>query len=175
MAQVHARKDKIVKGLTGGVELLFRKNKIDWIKGSGRLAGNGKVDVTDGDKQTLTASREIIVATGSQLRSVPGIEIDRTRIITSDEATQLKDIPKSIVILGSGAVGVEFASVFRRFGSEVTIVELLPRLVPIEDEAVSTELERSFKKQGIKVHTGTKVSSAKAGKAAVKIEGQAAD
>src|SRR5688500_5000432 len=85
MAQVHARKDKIVKGLTGGIELLFKKNKIDWIKGSGRLAGNGKVEVTEGQKQTLVAHKEIIVATGSQPRSIPGIEIDRTRIITSDE------------------------------------------------------------------------------------------
>jgi dihydrolipoyl dehydrogenase len=175
MAQVHARKDKIVKGLTGGIEMLFKKNKIDWIKGSGRLAGKGTVDITDGDKQTITAAKEIVVATGSQPRSVPGIEIDRTRIITSDEAIHLKDVPKSIVILGSGAVGVEFASIFRRFGSEVTIVELLPRLVPVEDEAVSTELERSFKKQGIKVLTGTKVSSARAGKTGVTIEGQAAD
>jgi dihydrolipoamide dehydrogenase len=172
MGQVHARKDKIVKGLTGGIELLFKKNKIEWIKGSGRLAGKNAVDVTDGQKQSLTARKEIIVATGSQPRSVPGIEIDRQRIITSDEAIHLKTIPKSIVIMGSGAVGVEFASIFRRFGSEVTIVELLPRLVPIEDEAVSAELERSFKKQGIKVSTGTKVTSARAGAAGVDLEAQ---
>ena len=119
--------------------------------------------------------KEIIVATGSQPRSVPGIEIDRKRIITSDEAINMKTIPKSIVIMGSGAVGVEFASIFRRFGSEVTVVELLPRLVPVEDEAVSTELERSFKKQGIKVMTGTKVTSAKAGANGVDLEAQAAD
>jgi dihydrolipoamide dehydrogenase len=85
MNQVHARKDKIVKGLTGGIELLFKKNKIDWIKGSGRLAGNGKVEITEGDKQTLTARKEIIVATGSTPRSVPGIEIDRTPLITSED------------------------------------------------------------------------------------------
>jgi dihydrolipoamide dehydrogenase len=175
MNQVHARKDKIVKGLTGGIELLFKKNKIEWIKGSGRLAGRGKVDVTDGQKHTLTATRQIIVATGSQARSVPGIEIDRKRIITSDEAIHMKEIPKSLVILGSGAVGVEFGSIFRRFGSEVTIVELLPRLVPIEDEAVSTELERSFKKQGIKVLTGTKVTGAKVGANGVDLEAQTPD
>jgi dihydrolipoamide dehydrogenase len=175
MAQVHARKDKIVKGLTGGVELLFKKNKIDWIKGSGRLAGNGKVEVTDGQAQTITARTGIIVATGSQPRGVPGIEIDRKRIITSDEAIGLRDIPKSIVIMGSGAVGVEFGSIFRRFGSEVTIIELLPRIVPVEDEAVSTELERSFKKQGIKVMTGTKVTSAKPGTDSVEVEAQTPD
>ena len=175
MAQVHTRKDKIVKGLTGGIELLFKKNKIDWIKGSGRLAGKGKVEITEGDKQTLTARKQVVVATGSQPRSVPGIDIDRKRIITSDEAIHLKDIPKSIVILGSGAVGVEFASIFRRFGSDVTVVELLPRLVPIEDEAVSAELERSFKKQGIQVLTGTKVTSAKAGTDGVDLEAQSPD
>jgi dihydrolipoamide dehydrogenase len=175
MAQVHARKDKIVKGLTGGVEFLFKKNKITWIKGSGRLLGGGKVEVTEGDKQTVTASKEIIVATGSQPRSVPGIEIDRKRIITSDEAIGLQEIPKSIVIMGSGAVGVEFASIFRRFGSTVTIIELLPRLVPIEDEAVSAELERSLKKQGITVMTATTVTSAKPGANGVDIEAQAGD
>jgi len=175
MAQVQARKDKIVKGLTGGIELLFRKNKIDWIKGSGRLADKGRIDITEGQQQTLVATKEIIVATGSQPRSVPGIEIDRQRIITSDEAIGLREIPKSIVILGSGAVGVEFASIFRRFGSEVTIIELLPRLVPIEDEAVSAELEKSFKRQGIKVMTGTKVSNATAQGDAVEVEAQAPD
>jgi dihydrolipoamide dehydrogenase len=175
MQQVQARKDKIVKGLTGGIEMLFKKNKIDWIKGNGRLAGKGKVEITDGQKQTLTARKEIVVATGSQPRSVPGIEIDRKRIITSDEAIHMKEIPASMAILGSGAVGVEFASIFRRFGSEVTIIELLPRLVPIEDEAVSAELEKSFRKQGIKVMTGTKVTSAKPGSAGVELEAQSPD
>jgi dihydrolipoamide dehydrogenase len=175
MGQVQGRKDKIVKGLTDGVEFLFKKNKIDWIKGSGRLAGRGIVDITEGAKQTLAAKKEIVVATGSQPRSVPGIEIDRKRIITSDEAIGLKSVPKSIVILGSGAVGVEFASIFRRFGSDVTIIELLPRLVPVEDEAVSAQLERSFKKQGIKVLTGTKVTGAKAGSSAVDLDAQTPD
>ncbi len=175
MAQVQTRKDKIVKGLTGGIELLFRKHKIDWIKGSGRLAGKGRVDITEGQTQTVTARTEIIVATGSQPRSVPGVEIDRARIITSDEAIGLKEIPKSIVIMGSGAVGVEFASIFRRFGSEVTLIELLPRLVPVEDEAVSAELEKSFRKQGVKVLTGTKVTSAKAVSDGVDIEAQTPD
>jgi dihydrolipoamide dehydrogenase len=175
MGQVQARKDKIVTGLTGGIELLFRKNKIDWIKGSGRLAGNARVEITDGEKQTIAAKKEIIVATGSQARSVPGIELDRKRIITSDEAIGLTEVPPSIVILGSGAVGVEFASIFRRFGSEVTIIELLPRLVPVEDEAVSAELEKSFKKQGIKVMTATRVTSARAAAAGVDLDAQLPD
>ena len=175
MTQVQARKDKIVKGLTGGIEMLFKKNKIDWIKGSGRLAGKGKVEITEGQKQTLTAKKEIIVATGSTPRSVPGITIDKKRIITSDEAIHMKEIPKSIAIMGSGAVGVEFGSIFRRFGSDVTIIELLPRIVPVEDAAVSAELEKSFKKQGIKVMTGTKVTSAKAGANGVDMDAQTPD
>jgi dihydrolipoamide dehydrogenase len=175
MTQVHARKDRIVTGLTKGVEFLFKKNKIEWIKGTARLTGSGGVDVFEGDKRTLRARKEIIVATGSSPRSVPGIAIDHTRIITSDEAIHLKEVPKTIVIMGSGAVGVEFASIFRRFGSDVTIVELLPHLVPVEDDAVSTELEKSFRKQGITAHTGAKVTSAKANGTGVDIEMQLAD
>jgi dihydrolipoamide dehydrogenase len=160
MKQVQARKDKIVTTLTKGVEFLFRKNKIDWIKGTARLAGHGAVEVTGEQAQTLHAAKEIVLATGSQPRSVPGVEIDRKRIITSDEAIALREVPKSIVVLGAGAVGVEFASIFRSFGSEVTIIELLPRLVPVEDEDVSAELQKAFRKRGITVHTGSKVTRA---------------
>jgi dihydrolipoyl dehydrogenase len=177
MPAVHARKDKIVSGLTGGIELLFKKNKIDWIKGTARLTGKQGVEVTlhDGTRQTLSATKEIIVATGSAPRSVPGIEADRKKIIFSDEAIHLPSVPKSIAIMGSGAVGVEFASIFKSYGSEVTVIELLPRLVPGEDEAVSAELERTFKKRGIKVMTGAKVTAAKAGAKGVDIDVQAAD
>jgi dihydrolipoamide dehydrogenase len=174
MSVVHARKDKIVGGLTKGIEFLFKKNKIDWIKGTARLTGNGRVDVFEGDTQTLEA-KEIIVATGSSPRSVPGITIDHKRIITSDEAIHLQELPKSLIILGSGAVGVEFASIYRRFGSEVTIIELLPRLVPVEDAAISAELEKSFRKQGIKSLTGTRVTTAAASASGVDIEAQDPD
>jgi len=177
MPAVHMRKDKVVSGLTGGVELLFRKNKIDWIKGTARMSGGLGVEVTlhDGAKQTLTAKKELILATGSAARSVPGIDVDRKQIIFSDEAIHLRSIPKSIAIMGSGAVGVEFASIFKSFGSEVTIIELLPRLVPGEDEQISSELERTFKKRGIKVQTGTKVTSAKPGAKGVDVEMQTSD
>ena len=175
MGYVQSRKDRIVSGLTKGVEFLFKKNKIDWIKGTARLTGNGGVDVFEGEKQTLRARREIIVATGSAPRGVPGIEIDRKRIITSDEAVGLAQVPKSMAIMGSGAVGVEFASIFNRFGTDVTILELLPRLVPVEDEAVSLELEKSFRKQGITSHVGAKVTSARAGADGVDVEAQLAD
>ena len=162
MTQVQSRKDRIVSNLTKGVEFLFKKNKIDWIKGTARLTGNGGVDVCEGEKQTLKARREIIVATGSAPRSVPGITIDHHRIITSDQAIHMNAVPKSLAIMGSGAVGVEFASIFNRFGSDVTILELLPRLVPVEDDAVSAELAKSFKKQGITAYTGARVTHAKA-------------
>ncbi len=174
MGQVQTRKDRVVTGLTKGIEFLFKKNKIDWIKGTARLAGGGKVDVFEGDKQTLDA-KQIIVATGSSPRSVPGIDIDRKRVITSDEAIHLKQVPKSMIVLGSGAVGVEFASIYRRFGAEVTVIELLPRLVPVEDEAVSAELEKSFKKQGIKSLTATKVTRASVTTSGVDIEAQGGD
>ena len=178
MLQVQTRKDRIVTGISKGVEFLFRKNKIDWIKGTARLTGAPggplTIDVFEGDKQTLRARKDIIVATGSAPRSVPGIEIDRKRIITSDEAIGLREVPKAIVIMGAGAVGVEFASIFRRFGSDVTILELLPRLVPVEDEAVSAELEKSFRKQGITSHTGARVTSATVRGDGVDIEAQLA-
>jgi dihydrolipoamide dehydrogenase len=175
LTQVHARKDRVVSGLTKGVEFLFKKNKIDWIKGTARLTGNGGVEVFEGDTQTLRARKEIVVATGSAPRSVPGVEIDRTRIITSDEAIHLREVPKTIVIIGSGAVGVEFASIFNRFGSDVMIVELLPRLVPVEDEAVSAELEKVFRKLGITSHTSAKVTRAAASADGVDVQVQLAD
>ena len=177
MPAVHARKDKVVSGLTGGVELLFRKNKIDWIKGTARLSGKLGVEVTlhDGARQQLAAKKELVVATGSAARSVPGVEVDHKKIIFSDEAIHLPEVPRSIAIMGSGAVGVEFASIFKSFGSEVTIIELLPRLVPGEDEQISADLEKTFKRRGIKVHTGTKVTSAKAGAKGVDLEMTGAD
>jgi dihydrolipoamide dehydrogenase len=172
MTAVHARKDKMITGLTGGIEMLFKKNEIEWIKGTGRLTGGRNVEVTlqDGGTRAFSATREIIVATGSAARSVPGVEVDRQQIIFSDEAIHLKQVPKSIAVMGSGAVGVEFASIFRSYGSEVTIIELLPRLVPGEDDAVSSELEKAFKRRGVKSYTGTKVTSAKSGASGVDIE-----
>ena len=172
MPAVHARKDKMITGLTGGIELLFKKNKIDWIKGTARLTGGKAVEVTlqDGTKQSMSARKELIVATGSAPRSVPGVDVDHDKIIFSDEAIHLPDVPKSIAVMGSGAVGVEFASIFRSYGSEVTIIELLPRLVPGEDDAVSAELEKDFKRRGIKSLTAARVTSAKVGGNGVDIE-----
>lgn len=162
MNQVQARKDKTVTILTRGIEFLFKKNNITWIKGSARLAGPGRVEVTGDEPQTL-AAKHIVIATGSYARSVPGIELDGKRVITSDQAIHLREVPGTIAIMGSGPIGVEFATAFKRFGSQVTIVELLPHLVPLEDEAVSVELEKVFKKQGIAYHLSATVTAARAG------------
>jgi dihydrolipoamide dehydrogenase len=169
MARVHARKNAIVAGLVRGVEYLFKKNQIDWIKGSGRLLGGGRIEIASAETTTITAN-EILVATGARPRTLAGIDVDGTRIITSDNAIHLEEVPRSIAILGSGAVGVEFASIFRTFGSEVTIVEIAPRLVPAEDAAVSAELERAFRKRGITVKTSTEVTAATTGADNVTIE-----
>lgn len=170
MNQVQGRKDKIVTVLTRGIEFLFKKNNIDWIKGSARLAGKGTIEVTGGEAPLTLTAKEIVIATGSSARSVPGIELDRKRIITSDEAIHLREVPKSIIIMGSGPIGVEFATVFKRFGSDVTVIELLPHLVPLEDEAVSVELEKAFKKNGIRFHTSASVTAARPGPDAVEID-----
>ena len=158
MPAVHARKDKMIGGLTGGIEMLFKKNKIDWIKGTARLTGKLGVEVTlhDGGTQALTATKEIIVATGSSARSVPGITVDHKQHHLQRRGDSPAQVPKSIAIMGSGAVGVEFASIFKSYGSEVTVIELLPRLVPGEDEAVSAELERTSRArhQGPHRHQG---------------------
>ena len=134
----------------------MKKNKVDWLKGYGTLKGNGRIEISgDGKSETIEA-KNIIIATGSRARMLPGLEPDAERILTNIEILNLKKAPKHLLIIGAGAVGVEFASIFRRFGSEVTLIEMLPRLVPVEDEEVSKELERYFKKTGIRCETGAK-------------------
>jgi dihydrolipoamide dehydrogenase len=153
------RKDKIVKKHAGGIAALFKKNKVDSITGWGRVAGPGRVSVEKDGKSTELETTYTMLATGSEARSLPGVEIDGTTILTNREILALQSIPKSLVVVGCGAVGVEFASVFHTFGSEVTLLEALPRVVPLEDEEVSAELEKSFRKKGIKIELEAKVSS----------------
>src|SRR5690606_8976424 len=141
LAVVNTRKDDVVAGLTRGVEFLFRKHGIETIRGTARLGGTGSVDVV-GDAPRSLSAREIIVATGSAPRALPDVPVDSTHVITSDHAIALEAVPESVAIIGSGAVGVEFASIFQRFGSRVTIVELMPAIVPVEDAAGSAELAR---------------------------------
>jgi dihydrolipoamide dehydrogenase len=147
--------------ISKGVAFLLKKNKITHIAGTARLAGAGRIDIdTEGGKRTITADA-IIVATGARARSLPGVEIDGERIIEYRKAMTLPERPKSMIVIGAGAIGVEFASFYEALGTEVTIVEFLPRLVPNEDEEISAELERAFKKRGIKLFTGHTVKSAK--------------
>jgi len=151
------RKNKIVAKHSKGVEFLMKKNKVEWIKGYATLKGNGRVEVR-GEKGTQTLeAKYILLATGSEARMLPGMKPDAERILTNIEILNLTTIPKSLAIIGAGAVGVEFASVFNRLGSEVTILEMLPRIVPVEDEEISKELERIFRKAKIRIETGAKV------------------
>jgi dihydrolipoyl dehydrogenase len=157
-----ARKDKIVKKHAGGIGMLFKKNKVESITGWGKIAGPGRVTVErDGKVVSELETTYTMIATGSEARTLPGVEIDGKAVLTNREILQLPSIPKSLIVVGAGAVGVEFASVFRTFGTEVTIIEALPRVVPLEDEEISPELEKAFKKKGMRIETGAKVSSVK--------------
>jgi dihydrolipoamide dehydrogenase len=157
--KVKDRKDGIVNKHAKGVEFLLKRAKVERISGYATLKGGGKVEVqSDSGTQTLEA-KNIILATGSEARMIPGLQPDADKILTNIEILNLTAVPKSLLIIGAGAVGVEFASIFRRFGTEVTVIEMLPRLVPVEDEEVSKELERTFKKQKIRIETGAKAEN----------------
>jgi dihydrolipoamide dehydrogenase len=157
MAGVNSYKDGVVAKLYKGLTGLIKGRGITVIEGEGRLAGPREVVVGDA---THTAEH-VVLASGSYPRSLPGLEIDGTRTITSDDALRLDRVPASVVVLGGGVIGCEFASVWRSFGAAVTIIEALPRLVPLEDEAASKALERAFRKRGITFRTGTPFQSAK--------------
>ncbi|MGD1025828.1 MAG: dihydrolipoyl dehydrogenase [Candidatus Sulfotelmatobacter sp.] len=158
---VQERKSKIVAKHAKGLEFLMKKNKVDTVRGYGKLTGpaqNGifTVELTNDGKTSHLKAKNVLLATGSEARMLPGLPAD-DRVLTNIEILSLKEMPKSLVIVGAGAVGVEFASIYRSFGCEVTIVEMLPRLVPVEDEEVSKELARVYRKRGINFHTGAKV------------------
>jgi dihydrolipoamide dehydrogenase len=158
MAGVNRRKDKVVAKNAKGVEFLFRKNKVERLHGHARIAGPGKISVSGGSAgDKLVEARHIILATGSAPRLLPGMKVDGRQIVTSDELLRNEVVPKRLIVLGAGAVGCEFASVYKRFGSEVTIVEMLPHLLPLEDADISAEFEKAMRRRGIKAHTGAKV------------------
>lgn len=160
-ANVLARKDKIVKKHAKGIEMLFKKNKVEFVQGWGRYAGPGRVSVERDGKKSEIEAANIILATGSEARSLPGVEPDSKTILTNREILQLPEIPKTMIVVGAGAVGVEFASIFNSFGTQVTILEMLPRVVPVEDEEISAELDKAFRKKGIQIHTDSTVESVK--------------
>jgi dihydrolipoamide dehydrogenase len=175
------RKNGIITKHVKGLDFLMRKNKVTTIEGYGRLTGPAKdgihsvsVESANGEKKVIQA-RNVVVATGSDARMLPGIEPDANSILTNMEILVLPQIPKSMIVIGAGAVGVEFGSIFKSFGSEITIVEYLPRLVPNEDEDVSKELARVFRKRGIDTYTGAKVEKVEKTQDGVKVTFSGAD
>ncbi|MFZ1053602.1 MAG: dihydrolipoyl dehydrogenase [Candidatus Sulfotelmatobacter sp.] len=172
-AAIQERKSKIVAKHAKGLEFLMKKNKVETVKGYGKLTGpaqNGvlTVEVANDGKTNRLKAKNVLLATGSEARMLPGLVAD-DRVLTNIEILSLRDLPKSLVIVGAGAVGVEFASIYRSFGCEVTIVEMLPRLVPVEDEEVSKELARVYRKRGINFHTGAKVEKVEKTKAGIAV------
>jgi dihydrolipoamide dehydrogenase len=172
-AAIQDRKNKIVAKHTKGLEFLMKKNKVETIKGYGTLIGPAQdgihtVELSGDGKSSNLKAKNVILATGSEARLIPGMEVS-DRVLTNIEILSLKEIPKSLVIVGAGAVGVEFASIFRSFDCEVTIVEMLPRLVPVEDEEVSKELARVYRKRGINFHTSAKVDKVEKTKTGVSV------
>jgi dihydrolipoamide dehydrogenase len=170
---VQERKSKIVAKHAKGLEFLMKKNKVDTVKGYGQLTGpaqNGifTIELTNDGKTSHLKAKNVLLATGSEARMLPGLPAD-DRVLTNIEILSLKEMPKSLVIVGAGAVGVEFASIYRSFGCEVTMVEMLPRLVPVEDEEVSKELSRVYRKRGINFHTSAKVEKVEKTKAGIAV------
>ncbi|GAC1679633.1 MAG: dihydrolipoyl dehydrogenase [Candidatus Acidiferrum sp.] len=160
-ANVLEHKNKIVTKHAKGIEFLFKKNKVEFVQGWGRFEGPGRVSVEkDGKKSTIEASN-ILVVSGSEARALPGIEPDHKIILTNRSILELPEIPKTLIVVGAGAVGVEFASIYQSFGTQVTILEALPRVVPVEDEEISAELEKTYKKKGITIFTSSTVESVK--------------
>jgi dihydrolipoamide dehydrogenase len=175
-AKVMERSRGVAGQMAKGIEFLFKKNKVDYIVGAGQVSGTGMVTVTSGDKKgTFLRTKNILIATGCKMRRIPGVEVDGTRVMTSREALASKTLPKSVIIVGAGAIGVEFAYFYNAFGAKVTLVEMLPQILPVEDEEVSKTLHKAFEKQGIAVHLGTKCENFRIGKDSVKVDLVAGD
>jgi dihydrolipoamide dehydrogenase len=153
-ATAHKRSRQVSARLVKGVQFLMKKNEVDVFEATGSLKSPTEVALSNGD--TLSA-RNVILATGARARSIPGVEIDGERLISARQALDLTEVPSSIAVIGAGAIGVEFAHVWRTYGADVTILEMLPNVLPLEDTVVGQEMEKALTKQGIKVHTDTKV------------------
>jgi dihydrolipoamide dehydrogenase len=176
LKQMMAAKDTSVEGLTKGVEFLFKKNNVEYVKGTGTFVGEHeiKVNLVDGGEQTLRA-KNIIIATGSEATPFPGLEIDEKKVITSTGAINLQEVPKKMVVIGGGIIGLEMASVWSRLGSEVTVVEYLGQIGgPGMDAEISKSAQKILTKQGMKFKMNTKVLSGDASGAGVKLEVESA-
>ena len=171
--KVQKYKNDVVSKNSAGVTYLMKKNKVTVFNGFGKITGKGKIEVAlDGGKTETIETKNIIIATGSVVRPIPGFETDGKQVVNSDQILELNKVPKSMLVLGSGAVGVEFASVYSRFGCETTVVELMDRIVPAEDAEVSKELQRVFKKRGINCLTSLKMDKIEKSKKGVKVSGK---
>ncbi len=169
-AKVMERSRGVSQQMAKGIEFLFKKNKVDYYVGRGQVPAAGMVEITEGEHQgKFFKAKNILIATGCKMRRIPDLAVDGVRVMTSREALANKTLPKSIVIVGAGAIGVEFAYFYNAFGSKVTLVEMLPQILPVEDEEVAKTLHRSFEKQGIAIHTATKCESFQVGKNSVKL------
>jgi dihydrolipoamide dehydrogenase len=170
-ATVMERSRGVSAQMAKGIEFLFKKNKVDYIVGKAAVPAAGMVEITEGDKKgTFLKAKNILLATGCKMRRIPGLEVDGERVMTSREALANRKQPKSIVIVGAGAIGIEFAYFFNALGTQVTVVEMLPQILPVEDEEVSKTLHRSLEKQGIKIHLNTKCENFRVGKSSVKVD-----
>ena len=170
-SKVMARSRDVSNRMAKGIEFLFKKNKVEYVLGRAHISVPGIVEVVEGmDKGKFFSTKNILVATGCKARRLPDVEVDGVRVMTSREALVMKKQPKSIVIIGAGAIGVEFAYFLNTLGTDVTLVEMLERAVPVEDAEISEALTRSFKKQGIKVRAGTKVENLEVGKKSVTMD-----
>lgn len=168
-AQALKHKEKIVTRGAGGIDMLMKKNKVTVVKGHGRIAGKGKVEVAGEGGKQLLETKNIVIATGSVPKSLPGVTVDHKRILNSDSMLEIPQIPKSVIVLGAGAVGMEFASIFNHVGSETSLIEYLPHLLPIEDEDASKEIEKLYRRRRINFLVGTKVERAEATATGVKV------
>jgi len=168
LGQAVKRSRQVSEKLVKGIGYLFKKNKVEHIPGRGRIAGKGKVEVTDKDgKKSTVSAKHVILATGSRPRSLPFLKIDNDRVWDSTDAMLAESPPKSLAVIGAGAIGCEYADVYTAFGTEVTIVEVADRILPVEDADVSAQVEKSFRKRGMKVMAGARVEKADIGKKSV--------
>jgi len=165
LARMQARKDSVVEANVKGVEYLFRKNKVAWLKGWGRIAAPGQVAVNG----TTYAARHIVIASGSESTPLAGLAVDEKRIVTSTGGLALESVPKHLVVIGGGYIGLELGSVWQRLGAEVTVVEFLDRLVPAMDGELAKQLERVLARQGMKFRLGTKVAASEPGNEGVRL------
>ena len=171
MGVVMDRSRTVSTQMAKGIEFLFRKNKVDYFVGTAHVPAAGMVEITEGEhKGKFLKGKNILIATGCKMRRIPGLEYDGVRVMTSREALASRKLPKSVIIVGAGAIGVEFAYFYNAFGSKVTLVEMLPQVLPVEDEEVSKTLHRSFEKQGLTIHLNTKCENFRVGKDSVKVD-----